>query len=201
MLEPALGHSWAQAAGLVGLAGRVAWPLLGTRQQILSVQALISVAFTTHFALLGIATATLVSLLSTAQALAMLTPLQRIGPRLIAAAAILGMIGIMALSWDGLALLLVTCGLGMIAAARACADARRMARLLTAGQVVMLAHDIAIGSPIAILADLCGLIIRAVTGLDHARPVRLPSGARKLLGSRWAGVAQVPATRRRPYVP
>jgi hypothetical protein len=75
MLQSMNPDALASLAAIIGLVGRAAWPLLSTRVGVLRGQLLIGVAFTAHYALLGIPTAAIVNVLGSLQTATALLPL------------------------------------------------------------------------------------------------------------------------------
>jgi inner membrane protein len=149
----------ASIAALIGLVGRATWPVFGTRAGVLRVQLLIALAFTAHYALLGIATAAIVNALGSLQTTTALFSRHAQTMRYAGCGLIVAMLVASFASWMGPASLLATIGQAFIVIARMQKDVVPILALLLAGQLLWGVHDIVVGSPLAIAADAAGLLV------------------------------------------
>lgn len=148
-------------AGLIGLVGRAAWPLFWTRVAVLRVQLLIAVAFAVHYALIGIITATIVNALGSLQTATALCSREPRAMRYAGYGLIIVLAFASIVTWAGPASLLAAIGQGFIVIARMRKHVVPMFTLLLVGQLLWGIHDIVIGSPAAIAADVVGLLVGA----------------------------------------
>jgi hypothetical protein len=159
MLQSIDPGALASLAAIIGLVGRATWPLFASRVGILCGQLLIGVAFAAHYALIGVATAAIVNVLGSLQTATALLPLHPRTARYAGCGLIVAMAGTTLAIWSGPACLLVAVGQTFIAIARMQRDQTLMFMLLLVGQLWWGVHDIVIGSPLAIAADMVGLLV------------------------------------------
>ena len=159
MLQSMDPGALASFAAIIGLGGRAAWPLLSTRVGVLRVQLLIAVAFAAHYSLIGIAGAAIVNVLGSLQTATAFLPLHARTARCVGWGLIVAMAGTIIATWAGPACLLVAIGQAFIAIARMQKDVVLMFMLLLVGQLLWGVHDIVVGSPVAVAADVVGLLV------------------------------------------
>jgi Bacterial inner membrane protein len=151
----------ASIAGLVGLVGRATWPAFSTRVGVLNVQLLIAVAFTTHYALIGMVAPAIVNALGSLQTATALFTVHARSMRYVGYGLIVVMAAVTFASWAGAVSLLVVIGQAFIVIARMQKDVFLIFPLLLVGQLLWGIHDILVGSPVAIAADAVGLFVGA----------------------------------------
>lgn len=129
-------------------------PFCRTRDAILTMQTLVGVAFATHFWLLGLTGAAVISCLGGLQALAALGAcrwrvLDRAGYALIPA-----MVAAALWFWTGPVTLLAALAMALIASGRMCRDVVRLRGLILAGCTVWAVHDALVGAWLMFLGDV-----------------------------------------------
>lgn len=159
MLDALLATPAATAAGLIAFVCLSVWPLFRSRSSILLVQLGASVAFATHYGLLGFMAPAAVNVLGSGQTVAALfapnsPALNRIGYILVGLMAAAGIY-----FWIGPVSALCIIAMGLIAVGRMQKNQIALRSLILAGGAFWLAHDYLVGSYIALGADVTSLTI------------------------------------------
>lgn len=129
-----------------------------TQATMLMAQLAVSTAFTAHYALEGLPTAAVLNLLGALHLAALLLAAYLPGLNKIGVAVIPATLLICVASWTDWTSLLATTGTLLIAYGRMQTGADALKRLILAGTAFWLAHDLAVGSPLAVV-DLFSLIV------------------------------------------
>ena len=161
MLAALSAEPTALACGILGAICLMTWPLFRTRAAMLLVQLGIGVGFGLHYALLEIATAALVNVLGAVQIAAALLFGTNPWLRWIGYALVPAIAGACLVTWHGLPSLLSASGMALIALGRVQVIPSSMRILVLSGCPFWLAHDLIIGSPLAVV-DALSLLTGAV---------------------------------------
>jgi surface antigen len=138
-----------------GMAGLIVWPVFRARSAMLLTQLAGLIGVSVHYALIGLMTAALVSALGAVQITAALLSndrrsLSRTGYVVAAMMACTSVV-----TWRGIASALSGSGMLLITAGRARVNGNSMRLLVLAGEPFWLAHDLMVGSPVAVADALC----------------------------------------------
>lgn len=144
----------ASAAGLVAFGCLSLWPLVRSRPGILAMQLGAGLGFAAHYALLGLGTTAVVAGLGAAQSAAALLSvrfpvLAKAGWALIPAMVLAGLV-----HWSGWTTVFCVTAMSLIAWGRMQEDVLRLRLFILAGGCFWVVHDAAVGSWIALAADL-----------------------------------------------
>jgi len=162
-----LANPGAAVAGVVAFACLTIWPLFRSRRGILVMQLGASIAFASHYALLGFMAPAAVNVLGSGQTIAaMFAPnspaLNRVGYTLVGL-----MIAAGVYFWTGPVSALCVAAMALIAIGRMQASNIALRVLILGGGVCWTVHDYLVGSHIALGADLTSL----TTGLATLVPL------------------------------
>jgi Bacterial inner membrane protein len=142
----------------IGAAFLIAWPLMKTRATMLLAQLAVSTAFSAHYALEALPTAAVLNLLGALHLASLLLAVHLPGLNKVGLAVIPATLMICVTSWTDWTSLLSTAGTLLIAWGRMQTGADALKRLILAGTAFWLAHDLAVGSPLAVV-DLFSLVV------------------------------------------
>ena len=166
----------AQAAALVAMTCLVGWPLLRTRPTILVAQLGIGLGFATHFALLGVWAACAVSTLGAVQTVTAFYAGQGRFAERAGYSLIVGMVLAGIWFWSGPVTTLSVSAMVLVALGRMQTGQLALRLLLLAGSAAWAAHDYAIGSFIALSADVMSFAMGTFMLVRLRSELSLPGG-------------------------
>lgn len=194
MLDALFANPAATGVGLVAFVCLSIWPLFQNRRSILLIQLVASVAFATHYGLLGLMAPAAVNILGSGQTVAALyapnnPALNRIGYLLVAL-----MVATVICFWTGPVSALCVAAMGLIAIGRMQGNEVALRCLILGGGGFWLVHDFIVGSHIALAADITSLTIGLVSLVGLARRDRsaMPRIRGKEVVLKALGVAKPP---------
>lgn len=181
MLDALLAAPGATLAGLGAFVGLTIWPSFTRRRDMLLAQLAAGALFATHYALLGVAAASLVNCLGCVQISAALfsgrsRALNSIGYALIPLMIAAGLV-----TWTGSVSALSVAAMSLIALGRMQQNLTAIRLLILAGGVFWMAHDYAVSSWIALAADIGSFVMGVAMLLGQRYSVRIER--------RWTEVA------------
>ncbi|WP_088346884.1 MULTISPECIES: YgjV family protein [Rhodomicrobium] len=156
MMVPTLAADLPSFFGLFGMLCLAVWPLFRSRVAMLSVQLAAVSGLSLHYALLGVTTAATVDGLGALQIALVLVLGTRSELRWIGYLLAIAMVASSVVTWQGTVSLLAATGMALIAIGRLQERAGPMRALVLAGGPFWLAHDLMVGSPVAV-ADAASL--------------------------------------------
>lgn len=197
MIDTLMATPAASAVGLVAFVCLSIWPLFSSRRSILLLQLGASIAFATHYGLLGLMAPSLVNVIGSAQTVAALAApnnpiLNRVGYVLVALMVATGIY-----FWTEPVSGLCVVAMGLIAIGRMQRNQVALRGLILGGGGFWLVHDYLVGSHIALGADVISLVIGSaslaillwpdrLSALRHRITAGLPAAPRRSLRQRGA---------------
>jgi len=158
MLEILLAHPAANLVGVVCVALGATWPLYKTRKGLLWAQAAVHVAFTLHFFLLGVYTASVMNALGLGQAFAAIPLGKRPGFKFIYLLTLPFIAAGAYFTWQGLPSVFSSLALAMFSIARYLTSTLPMRALMILGILSWTTHDLLVMSIPGLAADALSFV-------------------------------------------
>lgn len=159
MLDAFLAAPLAQAIGLVGTLGGMAWPLFRGRIAMLAVQMVPSVCFAIHYGLLGAPTGAVLNVLSGLQILAAIPLGSRPGFRIVYLLLLPVIAAVMALTWTGLPSVFAAAGMAFVSLSRYQTAVVPFRLCMAVALPCWFGHNFLVGSVPGMISDCVGMAI------------------------------------------